>query len=80
MHAPRGRFVYHVTTGNTCDLGVPDGITFADKHWIVDRTLGTAIGMVRFGGANGVPDSHMFRCLKGKIRYVHTITICDGGC
>ena len=80
MHAPRGRFVYHVTTGNTCDLGVPDGITFADKHWIVDRTLGTAIGMVRFGGANGVPDSHMFRCLKGKTRYVHTITICDGGC
>lgn len=68
------------TTGNTCDVGVPDGITFADKHWVVDRDLGTAIGMVRFGGANGLPDSHMFRCLEGKIRYVHTITICDGGC
>jgi hypothetical protein len=69
-----------LTTGNTCDVGVPDGITFADKHWVVDRDLGTAIGMVRFGGANGLPDSHMFRSLKGKIRYVHTITICDGGC
>jgi hypothetical protein len=68
------------TTGNTCDVGVPDGITFADKHWVVDRDLGTAIGMVRFGGAGGLPDSHMFRCLQGKIRYVHTITICDGGC
>lgn len=68
------------TTGNTCDVGVPDGITFADKHWVVDRAMGTAIGMVRFGGAGGLPDSHMFRCLEGKIRYVHTITICDGGC
>jgi hypothetical protein len=69
-----------LTTGNTCDVGVPSGITFADKHWVVDRDMGTAIGMVRFGGASGLPDSHMFRSLKGKIRYVHTITICDGDC
>jgi hypothetical protein len=63
-------------TGNTCDVGVPTGITFADKHFIVDRDLGTAVGIVRFGGPNGLPDSHMFRCLQGKIRYVHTITVC----
>ena len=67
-----------VTTGDTCDVGVPDGITFSDKHWIVDRVLGTATVMVLFAGS--LPDSHMFRSLKGKIRYVHTITICDGGC
>ena len=67
-----------VTTGDTCDVGVPDGIEFSDKHWIVDRVLGTATGMVLFAGS--LPDSHMFRSLKGKIRYVHTITICDGGC
>jgi hypothetical protein len=67
-----------VTTGDTCDVGVPDGITFSDKHWIVDRVLGTATCMVLFAGS--LPDSHMFRSLEGKIRYVHTITVCDGGC
>jgi hypothetical protein len=64
-------------TNGKCDVGVPDGITFANKHWIVDRDLGTAVGVVRFGGPNGLPDSHMFRSLKGKIRYVHTITVCS---
>jgi len=64
-------------TGMTCNVGVPTGITFADKHFIVDRDLGTAIGVVRFGGPGGLPDSHMFRCLQGKIRYVHTLTVCD---
>jgi hypothetical protein len=66
-----------LNTGTKCDTGVPSGITFANKHFVVDRDLGTAVGMVRFGGANGLPDSHMFRCLKGKIRYVHTITVCN---
>jgi hypothetical protein len=64
-------------TGSTCDVGIPSGITFADKRFIVDVDLGTSIGMVRFGGANGLPDSHMFRVLKGKIRYVHTLTVCS---
>jgi hypothetical protein len=63
-------------TGSSCDVGVPSGITFANKHFVVDRDLGTAVGIVRFGGGGGLPDSHMFRCLKGKIRYVHTITVC----
>ena len=63
-------------TNNTCNVGVPDGVTFHDKRWIVDRDLGTAVVLVRFGSANGLPDSHMFRSLKGKLRYVHTITVC----
>jgi hypothetical protein len=68
-------------TGGTCDVGVPDGITFANKHFVVDIPMGTAVGLVRFGGANGLPDSHMFRVPGGKIRYVHTITVCPAaGC
>jgi hypothetical protein len=63
-------------TGTTCDVGVPSGITFADKHFVVDQDLGTAVGLDRFGGANGLPDVHIFRLLKGKIRYVHTLTVC----
>jgi hypothetical protein len=64
-------------TGTTCDVGVPSGITFADKHFVVDQDLGTSIGFDRFGGANGLPDIHMFRLLSGKIRYVHTLTVCS---
>jgi hypothetical protein len=68
-------------TGGTCDVGVPDGITFANKHFVVDIPMGTSVGLVRFGGANGLPDSHMFRVPGGKIRYVHTITVCPAaGC
>jgi hypothetical protein len=63
-------------TGGKCDVGIPSGITFANKHFVVDIPMGTAIGIVRFGGANGLPDSHMFRVPGGKIRYVHTITVC----
>jgi len=63
-------------TGTTCDVGVPSGITFANKHFVVDIPMGTSVGIVRFGGANGLPDSHMFRVPGGKIRYVHTLTVC----
>jgi hypothetical protein len=61
----------------TCDVGVPKGITFAKPHWVVDLDLGTAEGMTRMGGDNGLPDSHMFRAPNGKLRYVHTLTICS---
>lgn len=30
-------------TNGTCDVGVPDGITFANKHFVVDIPLGTAV-------------------------------------
>jgi len=33
-----------------------------------------------FGGENGWPDSHMFRLEKGKVRYVHTLTVYPNGC
>ena len=56
----------------TCNVGVPDGITFKNTHWVVDLELNTAIGMTLFAGA--APDSHMFRLIDGTIRKVHTLT------
>ncbi|HET7541216.1 MAG TPA: hypothetical protein VFK05_15165 [Polyangiaceae bacterium] len=56
----------------SCDVGIPDGITFKDTHWVVDLELNTAVGLTRFGGAS--PDSHTFRLIDGKIRLVHTLT------
>jgi hypothetical protein len=42
--------------------------------------MGTVVGLANFGAENGWPDSHMFRLENGKIRFVHTLTVCPGGC
>jgi len=56
----------------SCNVGVPDGITFKSTHWVVDLELNTAVGLTLFAGVD--PDSHMFRLIDGKIRLVHTLT------
>ncbi|MET0795193.1 MAG: hypothetical protein ABW061_26985 [Polyangiaceae bacterium] len=56
----------------SCNVGVPSGITFKSTHWVVDLDLNTAVGITLFAGAD--PDSHTFRLLDGKIRRVHTLT------
>lgn len=57
----------------TCNVGIPDGITFTKTHWVVDEDIGAVVGITMFGGAN--PDTHLFRLVSGKIRYVHTLTV-----
>jgi hypothetical protein len=57
----------------SCNVGIPDSITFKNTHWVVDVELNAAVGITLFGGAS--PDSHMFRLVNGKIRYIHTLTI-----
>jgi hypothetical protein len=47
-----------------CDVGIPDGITFKNTHWVVDLELNTAVGLTLFGGA--APDSHLFRLIDGR--------------
>ena len=36
--------------------------------------------LVDFGAENGWPDTHTFRLENGKVRYVHTLTVCPNGC
>jgi hypothetical protein len=36
--------------------------------------MGTVNIFCRFGRPPGMPDSHTFRLVNGKIRYVHTLT------
>jgi hypothetical protein len=59
----------------SCNVGIPDGITFTKTHWVVDVDLNACVGITMFGSAN--PDSHMFRLVDGKIRYVHTLTVME---
>ncbi len=56
----------------SCNIGIPDGITFKNTHWVVDVELNAAVGFTQFAGAS--PDTHLFRLVDGKIRYVHTLT------
>lgn len=57
----------------SCNVGIPDNITFKNTHWVVDIDIGAAVGITLFAGAS--PDTHLFRLVSGKIRYVHTLTI-----
>ncbi len=61
--------------GSTCNSGVPTGINLVDRRYIIDETVGTVDVFLTFGGSK-LPDSHEFRVEGGRIRYVHTITVC----
>jgi hypothetical protein len=60
-------------SSTSCNVGIPDGQPFTKTRWTVDLDLNAVVGITMFMGAN--PDSHMFRLVNGKLRYVHTLTI-----
>jgi hypothetical protein len=64
-----------VTAKDSCNVGVPSGTPLINRRYIVDEDLGAVVVLLNFG-KNQQPDSHMFRVENGKLRYVHTITVC----
>ncbi|KAF3058935.1 hypothetical protein GL218_09589 [Daldinia childiae] len=58
-----------------CDVGVPNGVNLSNRRYVIDETLGAVDIFIDFAT---VPDSHEFRVEKGKLRYVHTITVMGG--
>jgi hypothetical protein len=65
---------------DSCNVGVPDNIPITDRHFVVDPEIGAVVGLVLFGApsnAAGLPDSHLFRVEAGKLRFIHTITVCS---
>lgn len=60
---------------DSCNVGVPSGVKLVERRYVVDESLGAVTVLLRFG-TNSLPDAHTFRVEKGKIRYVHTITVC----
>jgi len=72
----------HTGTGVTtdsCDVGVPSGVNIANRHFVVDETIGAVVAFCTFGagsatGGSGAPDTHLFRVENGKLRFVHTLT------
>ncbi len=61
---------------DSCNVGVPSGVPMLDRRFVVDPQIGAVVGLVRFG-QRGLPDAHLFRVVNGRIRYIHTITVCD---
>jgi hypothetical protein len=73
MHTGRG------AAEDSCDVGVPSGVNIANRHFVVDETMGAVVAYCTFGagsatGGSGAPDSHLFRIENGKLRFVHTLT------
>jgi hypothetical protein len=67
----------------SCISGVPleGSLKIVNRRFIVDVDMGSVVGLADFGEKNGWPDSHIFRLENGKVRFVHTLTLCpESGC
>jgi hypothetical protein len=67
------------TPEDSCDVGVPSGVNIANRHFVVDESIGAVVAFCTFGagsatGGSGAPDTHLFRVENGKLHYVHTLT------
>ncbi len=58
---------------DSCQVGVPSGVNIVARRFVVDETMGAVVAFCTFG-VGGLPDTHIFRVEKGKLRFVHTMT------
>jgi hypothetical protein len=58
---------------DSCTVGVPSGVNIVARRFIVDEAMGAVVAFCTFG-VGGLPDTHIFRLEKGKLRFVHTMT------
>ena len=61
----------------SCEVGLPPGIIYiVNRDFLIDRDKGVINVFCRFGDSrDGMPDSHTFRFIDGKIRGVHTLSV-----
>lgn len=62
---------------STCEVGIPPGVLYiVNRDYVVDEEQGVINVFCRFGNSTtGMPDSHTFRLVNGKLANVHTISI-----
>jgi hypothetical protein len=58
---------------DSCAVGVPSGVNIVARRFIVDETIGAVVAFCTFS-VHGLPDTHLFRVEKGKLRFVHTLS------
>lgn len=66
----------------SCTGGPPleGSVNITNRRFLVDLDMGAVVGLANFGDENGWPDSHIFRLENGKVRFIHTLTVCPDGC
>jgi len=61
---------------DTCQIPAPLGNMYIiNRSYVVDEEMGTVNVFCRFGGATGMPDSHLFRLVNGRYRWIHTLSV-----
>ena len=63
------------TGDDSCNVDIPDGVSIVDRRFVVDESRGALAALVTFG-KNKLADAHLFRIIDGKIRAIHTLTVC----
>ena len=61
----------------SCEVGIPAGVLYiVNRDYVVDESLGVINVFCRFGNSStGMPDSHTFRLVNGKLANVHTLSV-----
>lgn len=61
----------------TCEVGMPPGVLYiVNRDYLVDEEMGVINVFCRFGNStSGMPDSHTFRFIDGKLRNIHTLSV-----
>jgi hypothetical protein len=61
---------------DTCQIPAPLGELFiVNRTYVVDEEMGTVNVFCRFGNSTGMPDSHTFRLVNGRYRWIHTLSV-----
>lgn len=67
-----GSYIGSGSPTDSCNVGVPSGVSLKDRRYVIDEAMGTVDIMMTFGT---LPDSHEFRVENGKLRFVHTMSV-----
>jgi len=61
----------------SCEVGIPPGVLYiVNRDYLIDEEKGVINVFCRFGDSrSGMPDSHSFRFVDGRIRGVHTLSV-----
>ena len=61
----------------SCNVGIPAGVLYiVNRDYLIDDEKGVINVFCRFGDSkSGMPDSHTFRYVGGKIHAVHTLSV-----
>lgn len=61
----------------SCNVGIPAGVLYiVNRDYLIDEDKGVINVFCRFGDSRtGMPDSHTFRYVDGKIHAVHTLSV-----